>query len=61
MEHWGSGGESVLALSLVALRTYYIKVWSVMRDLFWKNKVSFAEEAIGNINFEDKYLHSLIT
>ena len=22
---------------------------SVMRDLFWKNKISFEEEAIGNI------------
>ena len=46
---WGSGGESVLRFSLVALQTCHVKVWSVMRDLFWKNKISFAEEAIGNI------------
>ena len=43
-----------------------------MRDLFWQNKISFAEEAIGNIikssykstagsvHIVDKYLHSLI-
>ena len=36
---WGSGGESVLRFSLVALQTRYVKVWSV----------SFAEEAIVNI------------
>ena len=46
---WGSGGESVLRFSLVALQTCYVKVWSVMRDIFWMNKISFAEEAIGNI------------
>ena len=46
---WGSGGESVLRFSLVALQTWYVKRWSVMRDIFWKNKISFAEEAIGNI------------
>ena len=46
---WGSGGESVLRFSLVALQTCYVKAWSVTRDLFWKNKISFAEEAIGNI------------
>ena len=25
-----------------------------MRDLFWKNEVSFAEEAIGNVKFSYK-------